>query len=279
MDARGRFPATSHRGHQYILILYSEGANYIRAEPMVDRTKQSYLKAHQAAMQHLATRGFHPTFQRLDNETSLEFVQYLQKHHIRIDLVPPHQHRRKKAERAIRTFKNHFIAALAGLHPDFPLCAWNELLAQVEITLNLLRPSPTHPRMSAWEGLHGAYDYDAHPLAPLGTAVTIHEKPDQRGTWDKHGVKGFYVGPALQHYRCFTVWTTHSASVRITDTCEWHPHGYQWNIPSPANMVTEAAQLLSAALNNLTKSEAHSAMHGQPLHTVTTFCPNKGLSF
>ena len=56
MDATGRFPATSHRGHQYILILYSEGANYIRAEPMVDRTKQSYIS--QSSSSGYATTGF-----------------------------------------------------------------------------------------------------------------------------------------------------------------------------------------------------------------------------
>ena len=70
------------------------------------------------------------------------------------------------------------------------MCAWNELLEHAEITVNLLRVCPAHPRMSAWEGLNGPYDYDAHPLAPPGTAVTIFETPEQRKSWDKHGIKG-----------------------------------------------------------------------------------------
>lgn len=122
MDATGRFPATSHRGHQVLLILYSDGGNYIKAIPMVDRSKQSYLKAHRAALDYYTSRGYAPTFQKLDNETSHEFEEHLRKNNIQVEFVPPHQHRRNKAERAIRTFKNHFIALLAGVDPASP-CA------------------------------------------------------------------------------------------------------------------------------------------------------------
>jgi hypothetical protein len=269
MDATGRFPATSHRGHQVLLILYSDGGNYIKAIPMVDRSKQSYLKAHRAALDYYTSRGYAPTFQKLDNETSHEFEEHLRKNNIQVQFVPPHQHRRNKAERAIRTFKNHFIALLAGVDPSFPMCAWNELLEHAEITVNLLRPCPTHPRISAWEGLNGPYDYDAHPLAPPGTAVTIFETPDQRKSWDKHGVQGYYIGPALQHYRCYKVWVTHSGSVRTTETLAWHPHGYAWNTPSPLDMVVESSNLLTAALKNLAQADPHMASIGQPLHSVT----------
>jgi len=269
MDGTGRFPVMSHKGHQYMLILYSEGGNFIKVVPMADRTKQSYLKAHKIALEYYSSRGYTPTFQRLDNETSLDFEQHLHKHNIKVDLVPPHQHRRNKAERAIRTFKNHFIALLAGVDPSFPMCAWNELLEHAEVTVNLLRVCPAHPRMSAWEGLNGAYDYDAHPLAPPGTAVTIFETPEQRKSWDKHGVHGFYVGPALKHYRCYNVWTVHTGSVRTAETLAWHPHGYNWDIPSPLDMVVECSTLLTTALKNLANTEAHVATLGQPLHTIT----------
>ena len=35
-------------------------------------------------------------------------------------LVPPEMHRQNRAERAIRTFKDHFLAILAGVDPAFP---------------------------------------------------------------------------------------------------------------------------------------------------------------
>jgi hypothetical protein len=141
MDATGRFPAISTKGNQYILVMISEGTNYIKCIPIPSRTKHSYLKAHQEALQFYEEHGCKPTFQRMDNETSNAFMEHLRTNKITIDLVPPHQHRRNKAERAIQTFKNHFVAALAGVDPNFPMTAWDEIMEQVEITLNMLRPS------------------------------------------------------------------------------------------------------------------------------------------
>ena len=268
MDATGRFPVVSHQGHQYMLIMYSEGSNYIKVVAMKDRTKQSYLHAHREGTAWFEQRGYAPTFQRMDNETSIEFSNYLQSKNIQVDLAPPHMHRRNKAERAIRTWKNHFIATLAGVDPSFPMCVWNELIPQAEITVNLLRPSPTHPRQSAWEGINGAYDFDAHPLAPPGTAVTIHEKPKQRTSWGKHGIQGFYVGPTLQHYRCYSVWVTHLGSTRITDTVAWHPKGYKWECYSPLEMVTATADALSSALHHLATSDTTAVAHKQPIQHI-----------
>ena len=236
---------------------------------MTNSTKQCYLQAHKIGLNYYAARGYRPTFQRLDNEVSNDFCKYLQDNNIQVDLAPPHQHRRNKAERAIRTFKNHFIAMLAGVNPLFPLAAWNELLDHAEITINLLRPSPAHPRQSAWECMNGPYDFDAHPLAPPGTAVTIHEKPAQRATWNKHGVPGFYVGPALSHYRCYRVWTTATSSLRTTDTIAWHPHGYNWEEYSPLELVKETAEALTSALHHLADSDTTMAAHRQPLHSIT----------
>ena len=266
MDATGRLPFVSHQGHQYILILYSEGGNFIKAVPMKDRTKQSYLTAHKTAYKYFDDRGYAPTFQRLDNEVSNEFITYLQDNRITIDLVPPHQHRRNKAERAIRTFKNHFIAMLAGVDPSFPMHAWNQLLEQAEITVNMLRPSHHHPRISAWEALNGKYDFDAHPMAPPGTAITIHEKPDQRGSWSKHGIQGFYLGPAMATYRCYRVWTKHKESTRISDTIAWHPHGYAWEQHSPLDIIGTSADILVQAINQLPTTQDTQ----QPLSTIST---------
>ena len=50
-------------------------------------------------------------------------------------LTPTHSHRRNAAERAIRTFKNHFIVILCGTDPDFPLMLWDNLLEQAVMTL------------------------------------------------------------------------------------------------------------------------------------------------
>ena len=268
MDATGRFPVMSHAGHEYQLIMYSEGSNYIKVLPMKNRNKASYLSAHKKGLAWFEDHGYKPTFQRMDNETSQEFAIHLRSNGIRIELAPPHMHRRNKAERAIRTWKNHFIATIAGVDPKFPMCAWNELIEQAEITINLLRSSPNQSRQSAWEAIHGPYDFDAHPMAPPGTAVTIHEKPTQRKSWGKHGVPGFYLGPAMQYYRCYSVWTTHTGTTRTADTLAWHPHAYQWEEYSPLDMVTTMADSLSTALHHLAKHNPDTAAQQQPLQQI-----------
>ena len=97
-------------------------------------------------------------------------------------LVPPHIHRRNLAERAIKTFKDHLLAALAGVDATFPMHLWCRLLTQAEMTLNMLRASRIHPSLSAYNELYGAFDFNKTPLAPLEIRIIIHEKPSQRAS-------------------------------------------------------------------------------------------------
>ena len=137
--------------------------------------------------------------------------------------MPPHFHRHNSAECAIQTFKNHFIARLASTDLNFPLSNWCRLLPQAELTLNLLRPSQLNPILSAYAQLEGAFDFTRTPLAPLGTCVIVHEKPTQRRTWAPHGVDGWYIGPAMDHYQCYRVWIPSTHAERTADTVQFFP--------------------------------------------------------
>lgn len=138
---------------------------------------------------------------------------------ISLQYVAPGMHRANKAERCIRTWKNHFLATLAGTDPSFPLIAWDELVPQAELTLNLMRSSGITPHISAWHQLNGPYIFDRTPIAPPGMRVVVHEKPDKRPSWGYHGVDGFYVSPVLRgNYSCFKVFITDTKKTRITDT-------------------------------------------------------------
>ena len=64
-------------------------------------------------------------------------------------------HRRNAAERAIQTFKDHFIAGLASVDPQFPIQEWDRLLPQATITLNLLRNARVNPKLSSYAYLFG----------------------------------------------------------------------------------------------------------------------------
>ena len=123
-------------------------------------------------------------------------------------LVPLHIHRRNSAERAIRTFKDNFIAGICSTHKDFPLHIWFQIILHAIITINLLRQSRMNPKLSGYAQLHGEFNYNAPLLAPPSTQVIIHEKPTVKDTWASHGVKGWYIGPLMNCYQCHHVYVT-----------------------------------------------------------------------
>ena len=132
-------------------------------------------------------------------------------------------HRRNAAERAIRTFKAHFLAGLATCDPEFPISEWDRLLEQAEMTLNMLRTARCHPKLSSYAYIHGNHDFNKTPLAPPGTRVVIHKKPGVRNTWGFHGERAWYIGPAINHYRCYKCLVPSTSKEVITDTVKFIP--------------------------------------------------------
>jgi hypothetical protein len=108
-DLKGRFPTTSLSGNTYILILYDYDSNSVLLAPMKNRGDKDMVRAFDLFIQSFIIRGLKTSLQRLDNNASLALRNYLTKQGIDYQLAPPHIHRRNNAERAIQTFKNHFI--------------------------------------------------------------------------------------------------------------------------------------------------------------------------
>jgi hypothetical protein len=140
-------------------------------------------------------------------------------------LVPPHVKNPNRAERAIRTAKNHVISSRAGFHPDCPAIFLDRCFFQIELTLNIIRPFDYDPTISAYEGIMGkAFDFLRHPIAPVGTKILTWDSPDHRGTWADHGVPAVYLGAAPDHLRAFEVWVPNTSALRITNTVWWFLH-------------------------------------------------------
>ena len=226
----GRFPVQSSRGHKYILVAYNFNSNSIHVCPLKSRNDSDTIKAYEEIYSMLTQRGLKPQLHWLDNEASKALKNFITKEHTEYQLTPPHIHRRNAAERAIRTFKNHFISGLCSVDKNFPLHLWCRLLVQVELTLNMLRTSQINPNLSAHEQLHGIHDFNATPLALPGTKCIAHEKSSQRGTWAPHGQHGWYVGAAPEHYRCYQIYIPKTQGTRICDTVEFFPT--HCNMPS-----------------------------------------------
>jgi hypothetical protein len=217
-DKTGRLPVVSSKGNKYIIILYDYDSNAILAQPIKDRTSPELLRAFQVMEQELVARGLKPKLIKLDNEASKLLKTYLHQQKITFQLVPPYSHRRNSAERAIRSFKDHSIAGLCSTNKSFPIHLWDRLLPQTVITLNMLRTSRINPKLSAATHIYGQYDSNRAPMAPTGTRIVAHETTNKRRTWASHGQDGWYSGPALEHYQCYTVYHQNQGRARCRNS-------------------------------------------------------------
>jgi hypothetical protein len=165
-DQTGKFVVASSAGNNYIIVLYDYDSNSILVAPLRNRTAPCILAGYQTLHAQLVAAGLRPKLQRLDNECSEILKLFMVAEEIDYQLVPPRVHRRNAAERAIRTFANHFVAGLCSVDKNFPLHLWDKLLPQAEMTLNMLRGSRINPKLSAHAQLHGVFDFNRTPMAP-----------------------------------------------------------------------------------------------------------------
>ena len=160
-DDTGCFPIRARSGNQYVMIAYHEEGNLILQQAFKSKKDVHRIAAYKAIMTRLAAKGLNVDLQMLDNEASAAYKQVItEKWKASFQLVPQDVHRRNRAERAIRTFKDHFLAILAGVDPKFPAYLWDLLLPQAELTLNLLRQLLINPQISAWEFFQGPFDFE-----------------------------------------------------------------------------------------------------------------------
>ena len=249
-DLTGRFPFRSSLGNQYFLIFYAHDPNLIWGIPIKNRTSNQIKKGHERILDDLSKAGFKPSMHRMDNEASQELKDAFTQANIKYQLVPAHQHRTNTAERAIRTWKNHFIAGLCSVDPHFPSHLYDRLTLQANITLNLLRGSRLNPKLSAFTQVFGPYDFNRAPMPPPRTMVIAHEKPTQRATWSPHGVQGWYLGPCLDHYRCYNIFIKTTQAERICDTVQFFPKRCDVPTSNSTEDALLAAQQLTHALSN-----------------------------
>jgi hypothetical protein len=247
-DQTGIFTVVSSKGNKNIMILYDYDSNAILEKPIKDRTAPELLKAFQFMEQELVARGLKPNLMKLDNEASKLLKDYLYQQDITFQLVPPYSHRRNSAEQAIRSFTDHLIARLCSTDKSFPMHLWDEILSQAVITLNMLRTSRINPKLSAATHISGQYDFNRAPLAPPGKRIIAHETPGRRRTWAPHGQDGWYIGPALEYYRCYTVYITKTRSSRVVETVEFFPYKFKLPFPSSSYLATQAAADITHAL-------------------------------
>ena len=188
-----------------MIIIYCYNFNAILVRPLRSRKVSELAETMQETHECLAERGCKPNRQTLDNETSLALKECLKSVKVTFQLVPQHAHRRNEAKRAMRAFKNNFIAILCRLCPYFPLNLWYKLLHRSEINLNTIRSCKPNPKILVYQSLEGQFACNHTPLATLESRIIAHDHPTNRQPWAPHGNFGWLIGPAIDHYRCFIV--------------------------------------------------------------------------
>jgi hypothetical protein len=104
-DQTGRFPITSSRSSKYIMVVYDYDSNAILTKPLTSRTETELLQAYSKLHDYLTARVLKPVLQRPDNEAPGRLQSYMRAKSVAFQLLPPHNHRRNTAEKAIGTWK------------------------------------------------------------------------------------------------------------------------------------------------------------------------------
>ena len=157
------------------MIAYHFDSNTIIQSPFANRKDKHRIKAYMLIMKRLSNRVHKVDVQILDNEVGAEYKRVIvDDWGANYQLVTPNVHWQNKSEKAICTFKGHFLSVLAGVVPDFPKFMWDNFLGQTDLTLNLILQATLNPHISAWEYFNSPFDYAATPLGPIGCKIIIH---------------------------------------------------------------------------------------------------------
>ena len=183
IDQTGKFPIKSSHGFKYVMICYAYSCNAILTNPFKHRSANKLFQANQHLYTILHNAGLSSHMHKLDNKTSADIEHFIATQNAAVQFVPLDNHHTNAAERAIQTWKNHFIARLTSLPKLFPITYWCQLIEQANITLNLMRPDQADPTISAYKAFHGTFHFQSTPMAPLGTKCLVHIKPNRRQSW------------------------------------------------------------------------------------------------
>lgn len=270
-DVTGALPCRSLEGNLYYLVAYVYDLNAILARPIKDTKSETIVEAFEEVFTYLKDRGFTPKMNVTDNQAARHIKSFLTGKNCKWQFVEPNNHRVNAAERAIQTFKNHFISGLCCTDSEFPLQLWDQLTEQAEITLNLLRTSRRDPTKSAYEDLQGEkFDFNRTPLAPPGTRAVVYEHPASRASWAPRGVDAWYVGPAKDHYRNYRFFIVDTNAYRTSGSCKFFPQHCQYYEPTPMEHATDITDDLVTTAARLPKRQQRKVLTkvARELHKV-----------
>jgi hypothetical protein len=243
-----RFPITSNHGHAYVVVIYILDANAIWSVPIKNWSKEELLCAYRKIYTWLTPCSFKPLLHKLDNKTSKDVKALVTTEQTPIQYTPLDIHCTNPTKFAIPTWKNHVLAGIAGLPKSFPIANWCHLTMQCDASLNMLRPCCTNPLLSAHKALEWSFSFDATPMAPVGTEVLVHMKPNQQRMWSYHAYKAWYLQHATNYYLCIRVIIADTGDERITIMFHFKHHAIPVLKITAINRIIDTTTRLTATI-------------------------------
>ena len=120
-DSTGTFPYMSLEGNVCFFVVYHYESNAILGLPIKNMEDSTIFEAYKKQFEFLKSRGFEIKLNVMDNQATRQIKRFLTTQECDLLLVEPHNHRVNAAERAIQTFNDHFVSALATTDSEFPL--------------------------------------------------------------------------------------------------------------------------------------------------------------
>ena len=129
---------------------------------------------------------------------------------------------------------------LVNWYKKYAIIICNTRSSPPEIIGNCQQNGPfrTNEKVSAYTVIRGVFDYNRIPLAPAGCKTIVHDRPDNRASWDNHGSCGFYIGPALNHYQCYCNYMLVLQGTRVSNTVKFFPPSEQDTLLSTTDNVS-----------------------------------------
>ena len=115
----------------------------------------------------------------------------------------------------------------------------------------------------AWQYVHGNFDYNKMPLAPMGCAVQIYQRCERSASWGAKAINRWYLQMSPEHYQCHVMYVKQTKSERVSDTVFFKTKYITQPTLTQANVISKALNILTHALKGksnqkgLEQIEAH----------------------
>ena len=117
--------------------------------------------------------------------------------------------------------------------------------------------------LNIYEGIGGLFDFNATPLAPLGTKGVIYNHPEARDTsYSDHGKEGWYIGPVFTKYRNYAIYIPATNGTRESNCVEFFPTKVEIPNSKPNDRISAALENLSYELKQIRQNKNDTSLTG-----------------